>query len=911
MEKELDWKKYEEIAVQTVAEGIVMLKNDNETLPLCKDDVVSLFGRIMFHYYKSGTGSGGMVNVTKVIGIPEGLANAGVKLNEELLSVYKKWDEENPFDVGRGWGGEPWAQEEMPVTDELVEEAAKKSTCAVVVIGRTAGEDQDSRNEEGSYLLTQKETDLLCKVRKAFQRMTVLLNVGGIMDMSFVDFVKPDSVLYVWQGGMIGGSGVAQVLTGKINPCGKLPDTIAYHVEDYPSHPNFGGDDRNFYQEDIYVGYRYFETFAKEKVRYPFGFGLSYTSFAISAEDAFGNAQEVSLTVSVTNTGKYAGKEVVQIYAQCPQGMLGKPARVLCAFKKTGMLFPGESEKMTFSIRPYDYASYDETGKASKASCYVLESGEYVFFAGADVRSAAPVFSYVLENPTVVCECSRAMAPVEAMDRMKPIEGPDGFSVGYEAVPLYEDEEAVHQKRMPEEIPYTGDRGILLSDVYEKKNTLEEFVAQLSDLDLSCIIRGEGMGSPRVTPGTAAAFGGVSDRLTDFGIPACCCSDGPSGMRMDCGTTAFSLPNGTLLAATFNTELVEELFTCLGMEMAINHVDCLLGPGMNIHRYPLNGRNFEYFSEDPYLTGKIATGELHGIHKSGATGTIKHFCANNQEKRRHFANGVISERALREIYLKGFEIAVREGNATSVMTTYGPVNGLWTAGSLDLNDVILRGEWGFHGITMTDWWAAVNERGKEPSKTNFAAMARARNDLYMVCSKGSENDDNTMEELQKGKLCRSELQRNAMDICEFILHTNALRRKMGIADKVVLVNAPADHTETVENTEVFTVEDEITVDLSKVNAIGGTSHIFTLETTRPGLFSVTVTASSDLGELAQMPVTLYSMGTAHAIFTWNGTGGMPVGFSTDVYFFSHYSAVRLYFAQTGLKLISMKFVRKE
>lgn len=278
MEKVLDWNKYIDKSAETVSEGIVMLKNDNNALPLRKDSEVAVFGRIQLNYYKSGTGSGGLVNVSRVIGITDGLQESGsVKVNEELLNVYKEWTKEHPFDFGDGWGGEPWSQEEMPVDDALAEKISNFCQTAIVIFGRTAGEENDNRFEKGAYLLSDGEESMLRTVRKHFRKVIVLLNVGSIIDMNFVEDIKPDAVLYVWQGGMIGGTGTADVLTGKVSPSGKLPDTIAYSVSDYPSHEYFGNTRRNFYCEDIYVGYRYFETFAPEKVQYPFGFGLSYT----------------------------------------------------------------------------------------------------------------------------------------------------------------------------------------------------------------------------------------------------------------------------------------------------------------------------------------------------------------------------------------------------------------------------------------------------------------------------------------------------------------------------------------------------------------------------------------------------------------------------------------------------------
>lgn len=750
MERILDWNKYLDTAAKMVSEGIVMLKNENNALPLDTDKEVAVFGRIQFHYYKSGTGSGGMVNVTKVVNILDGLIDNGVKVNEKLLDTYRKWDKENPFDLGEGWGGEPWSQKEMPLDEGLVKETAKSCETAIVIIGRTAGEEQDNRLEAGSYLLSDDEIEMLTVVRENFKKVVLLLNVGNIIDMTDINRIAPDAVLYVWQGGMTGGKGTADVLTGKVSPSGKLPDTIAYKASDYPSDANFGREkNRDIYAEDIYVGYRYFETFAKEKVLYPFGFGLSYTAFEIKTEKAEITEGAVKLSVSVKNIGSYKGKEVIEVYCEAPQGRLGKAARVLCGFEKTRELVPQEEQVVEIAVDIAKLASYDDSGVTGNKSCYVLEAGEYKFYVGSDVRSAEYACSFEQGEDLVTERLTQSLAPVESFERIKPVCEGGAFSIGREAVPVSEvDESARRLEKLPKEIAYTGNKGIKLWDVKNGKNTMDEFIAQLSDYDLSCIIRGEGMGSPRVTAGTASAFGGVSENLNGFGIPAGCCSDGPSGMRLDCGTKAFSLPNGTMIASSFNKELTSELFAFMGLEMAANKVDCLLGPGMNIHRHPLNGRNFEYFSEDPFLTGKMASAELKGMAGAGVTGTIKHFCANNRETNRHFIDSVVSERALREIYLKGFEIAVKEGGASSVMTTYGRVNGLWTAGNFDLNTVILREEWGFKGFTMTDWWANINVRGKEPDKTDLAAMARAQNDVYMVCPDGEKNDDNTLAALE-------------------------------------------------------------------------------------------------------------------------------------------------------------------
>ena len=906
MKRTLDWDKYLETSARAVSGGIVMLKNDG-ALPLKQGGTAAVFGRIQLHYYKSGTGSGGMVNVSKVIGITDGLLDAGYKLDEQLLNAYREWDEQNPFDYGEGWGGESWSQKEMPLTDELVSGAASRADAAIVIIGRTAGEEMDNKLEKGAFLLSDLEEDMLRRVTSAFDKTVVLLNTGGLIDMSFMDRYPVSAVMYVWQGGMVGGAGTAAVLTGEVSPSGKLPDTIAYEISDYPSDKFFGSGDMDCYGEDIYVGYRYFETFAKDRVRFPFGFGMSYTSFDITASDFKLDGDKVTGSVNVKNTGSTPGREVVQIYCSAPQGKLGKPARVLCGFDKTRTLQPGESQTLSFEIPLESVASYDDSGVTGHKSAWILEQGGYVFYAGADVRSASEAYSLTLPE-TVVRQCKSALGPLTAFKRMVNSSGKPEF----EDVPLTGEAFPHDHAKLPAEIPQTGDRGIRLADVVNGKNTLEEFTAQLTDYDLSCIIRGEGMGSPKVTAGTAAAFGGVSDTLTALGIPCACCDDGPSGMRLDCGTKAFSLPNGTLLASTFDRPLMTELFTFMGLEMHTNQVDCLLGPGMNIHRHPLNGRNFEYFSEDPYLTGEMASAELAGLHSTGAEGTIKHFCGNNRETRRHFLDSVISERALREIYLRGFEKAVKKGGAKSVMTTYGQVNGVWTAGNYGLVTGILRDDWGFDGFTMTDWWANINRRGKAPDKSDFAAMAMAQNDVYMVTADGAACNDNTLDSLKSGELTRGELQRNAMNILRFLTTTHAMKRVMGCDDETEIINRPADAGD-VDSTDIefHDIDEDLTLDLTGITTEKGSSYAFGLNVSKPGVYKVTLTASSTLSELAQTSVSIFALGSPCGMFTFNGTGGAPVSQTKDVKCLSNFMPIRLYFGGSGLKTQSIRFELKE
>lgn len=913
----LDWKEYTNTVRQAAAEGCVLLKNDTEVLPLKSGEKIAVFGRIQRHYYKSGTGSGGMVNVSRVVGILDALLEEpSLCIDEELLEVYDRWEETHPFDEGLGWANEPWSQVEMPVSDELVKTAEQRNDTALILIGRTAGEDRDNADEKGAYRLSDTEAGLIEKVAEYFNRVVVIYNVGSIMDMSHPCLKKCQAVLYGWQGGMIGGYGTADVLTGRVDPSGRLADTIAEKIEDYPSTANFGDEARNYYQEDIYVGYRYFETVAKEKVRYPFGYGLSYTEFDEVVTEFQESKGEITLTVSVRNTGNRNGRQVVQIYVEAPQGKLGKPARVLAGFGKTRQLRPGEKEELRFHIFPYTYASYDDQGATGHAYSYVLESGEYRVYAGKNARDAVCAGVFSLGEIRIIEQLSQNLAPILPFQRMKPealAEGKDGWRMAYEEVPVGEKVDQIKRaKFLPEEIPYTGDQGFQLKDVAEGSITLEQFVAQFDEEDLSCIIRGEGMGSPKVTPGTAAAYGGVSKHLDAMGIPCGCCADGPSGMRIDCGIKAFSLPNGTMLACTFDPALVQKIYAFTGKEMVNSHIDNILGPGMNIHRNPLNGRNFEYFSEDPYLTGKIAAAQVRGLKEAGVTGTLKHFAANSQETKRTESDSVISERALREIYLKGFEIAVKESGADSVMTTYGSLNGVWTAGRYELNTSILRDEWGFEGIVMTDWWAKISSQDREePARGNdFASMIRAQNDLYMVCPEGDKNltGDNTLSELRMGRLTKGELQRSAMNICRQLMGTPAYLRMTGEEYRVEIINRPEEMEDfCVEDIEYYEVNDVVEILLEQADTSRDNSFVFAMSVKHQGIYEMELEYCSDLEPMAQIPMTIFAQSVPIGAITFNGTGGKWETVIKRICIGAKYGVLRLYFTQSGARLKAMRF----
>ncbi len=908
----LDWLEYEKCARHTVAEGIVLLKNDGGVLPLSKDTKLSVFGRIQNHYYKSGTGSGGMVNVPHVATIPEALEAAGVTLNEELRTVYAEYEKEHPFVNGVGFGSEPWSQEEMELTEEVATAAAASSDVAIVIIGRTAGEEQDYANAPGAYRLSDKEVAMLRRVRNAFAKMVVVMNVSAVLDLEEMMEVNPDAILYAWQGGEQGAYGTVDVLLGIENPGGRLADTILKDLNRSPVTENFSDHEESIYAEDIYVGYRYFETFDKEAVRFPFGYGLSYTTFSTELLNAPVRKDIVTtMEVKVTNTGSAVGKEVVQVYVECPQGVLGKPARSLAAFAKTKDLAPGESETILLSVPDATIASYDDTGLTEYQSSYVLEAGTYTYYVGANCRDAVVAGTVEVSDTVLVEKLSMQMAPIQKFDRLYPVAVEGGYTTAWRSVvfPEYSDAK-VAKEDCPSHKPYTGDTGIRLKDVREGKASMEDFVAQMTDEDLSAIIRGEGMGSPKVTPGTAAAFGGISPTLKELGVPCGCCSDGPSGMRLDCGTRAFSLPNGTLLACTWNPDQNEKLYSYLGMEMTKNHVDVLLGPGINIHRYALNGRNFEYFSEDPLITGKMAAAQIRGLHSAGVTGTLKHFCANNREHNRHGMDSVVSERALREIYLKGYEIAVKEGGADSVMTTYGAVNGTWTNGRHDLNTCILRNEWGFRGIVMTDWWANIGDRGALIRKNTFSRLVLAQNDFYAVCPDAQNNstDDDTLRELEAGTITRGQLARMAGNICGLLMKLNTMKRMLGEPIDLEVLNY-SEETEDFDPSKViyYEVKDGSVIDLSEVDTTKGTSFVLGLDAVERGCYYLDMTASADASELSQFTVGVFFQSIPGGSFSFHGSDGKDVTIRRKILLSAKFGIMRLYFAQGGLKLKNMKF----
>ena len=755
---------------RAAAEGMVLLKNDG-TLPLSKAEETAFFGRVQQDYFYMGYGSGGDVNAPYKVTPLAALESRGdICYNRELADTYKAWCAENvPFEGV--WGMWPTNFDEMPLSEQTVRKATETSRCAVVFIGRAMGESMDNKLKKGCYYLTDGEKKLLDLVTAVFSKTVVVIDAGNIIDLQWTKRYgsRIGALVYAFQGGMESGNALVDVLYGDTNPSGKLTDTIALRHQDYPAANNFGRSTHNCYEEDIYVGYRYFETFLRSKVLYPFGFGLSYTTFHLDTQYREENGK-CCLNVTVTNTGSRAGAEVVQIYVNPPQGLLGKPMRNLVAFRKTGELAPGEAETVRFVIEPAEFASYDDSGITGNPYCYVLEPGGYQLLAGTDVRSAAVVGTWEAEELKVVKQLSSQAGAAAEFARLKPaVEESGKVTSVFEPVPKGSgDLKQDILSHLPAVVPALGDRGIHFRDVCDGKASLDDFISQLDIHDLDAITRGEGkMDSLLGVKGNAGVLGGTTESLRQKGVPVIVTTDGPAGIRVSYYTSL--LPCGTALACSWNPELVEQLGKLFGKEMAHYGTDILLGPGMNIHRDPLCGRNFEYFSEDPVVSGKIAAAMVRGIQANpGRSACPKHFACNNQEWMRSCNDSRLSERALREIYLKGFEICVKESSPKTIMTSYNKINGVWGHYQYALVTNVLRGEWGYKGLVITDWWMQSCTDPNFPALTNDAYRVRAQVDVLMPggVSHGKAEGDGSLEKsyLSEGGITLGEMQRCAKNV---------------------------------------------------------------------------------------------------------------------------------------------------
>ncbi len=752
-------------------QGMVLLKNNDKALPLAKGEKVALFGKATIEYIKGGGGSGD-VHCPYIRNIYEGFEekekDGKVQIFMPLVDFYKEYVKKESVNVltqeqiNARWdivNNMEFCQKrddmtydtfaamhvtEAEVPDELIKEAADFADTAIITLSRFSAEGVDRRPQGGDYYLSDLEKHLIDRATELFNKVVIVINSGATMDCEyFAENDKVQAILFSWQGGMEGGAAIADIICGDVNPSGKMVDTIATTYDCYPCKDDFR---ESFwycdYSDDIYVGYRYFETIpgADKYVRYPFGFGLSYTTFSFSGKACLESEGKIVAVVTVKNTGDVAGREIVQLYYSAPQGKLGKPSKELAAYKKTKLLAPGESETVVMSFDINDMASFDDLGKIQKTA-YVLEKGVYSFYMGTSVRDNKKLaFEYTVEDDTVVQQLKQWCKPTKLAKRMLA----DGT---YEDLPM--GEESFYYEPVPEMEAEAPAELVMFDDVGEKC-TIEEFIKQFTIEELCDFVGGQ----PPTGVANTGCFGPIKHRL---GTPAVPTADGPAGLRLEpcTGIPTTAWPCATLLACSWDPELIYEVGKAGGAEVRENNIGIWLTPALNIHRDPLCGRNFEYYSEDPLVAGKSAAAAIRGMQASKISVSMKHFACNNKEANRYQNDSRLSERALREIYLKGFEIAVKESDPITVMSSYNLINGQHTSESWELLTGILRYEWGFRGMVETDW-GVKNDPVKE---------VKAGNDLKMPVG----YPDELKAAVDDGKLTRAELELCTKRILEMML----------------------------------------------------------------------------------------------------------------------------------------------
>ena len=832
-QRETDHRK---LAREAAAEGFVLLENKDHFLPLAKGSKVGLYGAGAIRTIKGGTGSGD-VNERDSVNIFQGMKNAGYDVtSSEWLEDYDKlyvqarldWkneiftklngDDTKFFDA---YSATPFF---MPSGNPIDEEkaAADGADTAFFVLARIAGENKDRFDTEGDYFISKEEKAILAQVSRCYKNVVLVINTGGLMDLAFVEeFDNIRSILQYVQAGQEGGNAFADVVSGDVTPSGKMTDTWAKDYYDYPGAEVYSyksGDlMKEKYEEGIFVGYRYFDTF-EVPVRYSFGYGMSYTDFEIRTDDIKVSGRgmmnpKVSVTVTVTNTGDtYAGKEVVQIYASCPQGRLVKEFRRLAGFGKTKLLAPKESQTMTITFPLYQLTSYEE-----ESASWILEPGMYGIWIGNDLNTSVLSGALELDEKAVMTACENICPLKEELNEIVPdAEKVQAREVAWQkevkekrmsVIELKAAEiptEKVDYQPVPEELP--GKAGKIVESLS---------VDQLALLATGDPGRAQGnaLGSAGISVPGAAAETSPCASEEPWNVTTIALVDGPAGLRLKReyqvdngeivasdflaaleggffskpqekrGTTYYqfctAIPVGTLLAQSWDVELIKRVGEMIGHEMELFNVTLWLAPGMNIHRNPLCGRNFEYYSEDPLLAGMMAAAMTLGVQKVPGCGTtIKHFACNNQEDNRMGSDSILSERALREIYLKGFEIAVKDAQPMSIMTSYNLINGVHAANCYGTCTKAARDEWGFAGAIMTDWTTTnVQIQGE----CTAAGCMRAGNDMVMPGL--PEDHENIKKELADGTLTMAELKRCIYNTVNIVLQSNMYEGAVSYLDQ--------------------------------------------------------------------------------------------------------------------------------
>ena len=932
------------ISQAAATEGMVLLENNNGVLPISSEEgtKVALFGAGTYATIKGGTGSGDVyLKDGANIDVWQGFEEAGYDIVNTSFLEAQEADYETKYaeyQQNSGWGG--YVHLESAYAEEDVDAAAEQTDTAIYVLARNSGEGSDRSLDKGDYYLTDEEAANLKMLGQKFDKVVVVLNVGGIIDTNFftgkggygeddelnrAKIEGLDSLVLMSQAGQNGGRAIVEILNGSVNPSGKLTDTWAINFEDYPSSETFSylDDDtyEEFYTEDIYVGYRYFDTFGKD-VAYPFGYGMSYTTFSIDVQDVTADADTVTVTANVTNTGSVDGKEVVEVYFSAPAGNLDKPYQELAAYQKVEVA-AGATETVTITFDTKDMSSYDESTDA-----YVLESGDYIIRVGNNSRNTVEAATITLDENVITEQCENQLGLTKEALQTGEYDAESGYVLNNEVEEVTNEEGETSEVRTPTYEPVaveildetsegygTGitpsadglsaesaalslaaadfpepetheyQNGVIttyvssddskdsavyasgktdtdtekfetveavenptLIDVVNGTITMEQLVADMSNVELADLVEGgtyDGLTSGNevetavIGSQADSVYGAAGETTSNLYnsryIPNIVMSDGPAGIRItnsyikydmvasgaaydpeqtyytgeyswsgmvyteiefadeaaynaevEKGTTLYTttgetyyqyctaMPIGTLLAQTWDPEVVETVGRAVAVEMKEYGVTSWLAPGMNIHRNPLCGRNFEYYSEDPLLTGLTAAAETKGVETnedgsdSGVGVTLKHFAFNSQENTRMGSNSVLSERAAREIYLKGFEIAIEEAQPDYVMSSYNMVNGYSTFENYNLLTEILRNEWGFEGFVMTDWYSVGTVYGKYADLSVQALLNYAGND----CEMPGNNVENVLTALEDGDIMRlGDLQRSAMAMLNVIKYS--------------------------------------------------------------------------------------------------------------------------------------------
>ena len=811
------------MAQELVQEGAVLLKDQDNALPLAEGTAVNLFGYGSVDPIYGGSGSGAS-DTSSNIDLVTGLTNAGFTVNQELVDFYKKSGVSRA--AQKGFEGSNFTPAEVPAekyTDTLLQNAKAFSDVAIVTISRVGGEGGDlpqdmyaagySKTDDGRHYLelTQDEEDLLALIKaQGFSKVIALINSSNAMELGFLEDDAIDAALWIGSLGSTGFNAVGEILSGKVNPSGRLSDTYAYDLTTAPAYWNAG--DFTYanlkhhyveYAEGIYVGYRFYETryvdnttgvcdeaaYAKA-VQYPFGYGLSYTTFEQSIADYKTTDSAIEMTVEVKNTGAVAGKDVVQVYYTAPYtiGGIEKSHVVLAGFAKTSLLQPGASEKVTVTFAPEDMASYDETG----AKAYVLEAGTYqiklmhnahdvidqreyevpatITYSGNNARSTDLVAATNEFEDVAQGQIQKYVSRAD-WEGALPTTRTDGKTASAETVAAKENT-PVYENNDSDQPITIADHGLTLEDMtgldYDdpKWNDLLE---QLSVEDMTNMISNGGWSTPEVA---------------SVGKPATNDLDGPAGINsLVSNLKGVSFPSEVIVGSSWNTDLAQRFGTAFGAEAAANHVVGLYAPGMNIHRTPFSGRNFEYYSEDGLLSGKMGAAMVQGVDSQGVYTYIKHFALNDQESNRLSISVWANEQSIREIYLKPFELSVKEGGTTAVMSSYSRLGNTWAGASKALLTDVLRNEWGFHGMVVTD--SAMGNT----SWMDINLALRAGGDM-MLCLMGVKLDSssNTAQQAMR-RACHNILytQANSIAIAAAVDNTPYWLILLAIVDSILLI----------------------------------------------------------------------------------------------------------------------------